>query len=142
MSTTETSVAVVGAGPAGLMLANLLQRRGVPTVVVERYTRDQVLTRARAGLLERRTVELLDRLGLSDRLRAEGTVHHGCEFRSNGDSFFLDYSAHYGGRPQWVFPQQEVVKDLLEAYEKGGGDVRFDTAATAVRWSGDRAEVD
>lgn len=142
LSTTETTVAIVGAGPAGLMLANLLQRRGVPTVVVERYTREQVVTRARAGLLERRTVELLDRIGLSDRLRAEGTVHHGCEFRSGGENFFLDYSAHYGGVPQWVYPQQEVVSDLLDAYEKGGGDVRFRTHATEVRWAGDRAEVD
>lgn len=142
MSTTRTSVAIVGAGPAGLMLANLLQRRGVPTVVLERHTREQVVTRARAGLLERRTVELLDRLGLSDRLRAEGTAHHGCEFRSNGASFFLDYSAHCGGHPQWVYPQQEVVSDLLEAYEKGGGDVRFATAATDVRRSGDHTEVD
>ena len=134
---TETEVAIVGAGPAGLMLANLLVRRGVPCVVVDKFDRSQILTRARAGLLERRTVELLDRIGVADRLYAEGHVHTGCAFRFGGaeeyDAFFADYSAAYDDTPQYVFPQQEVVADLLASFEARGGEVRYATEAVKIR---------
>ncbi|WP_017975144.1 4-hydroxybenzoate 3-monooxygenase [Actinopolyspora halophila] len=133
MSSTDTTVAILGAGPAGLTVANLLRARGVDTVVLDRYTREQIVGRARAGLLEHRTVELLDRHGLASRLYAEGTVHRGCEFRSAGTSFFTDYSAHYGGTPHWVYPQQEIVTDLLDAYEAAGGTVHYATTVESVR---------
>ena len=129
---TTTSVAIIGAGPAGLMLANLLQRRGTPCQVVERLSRERVLARARAGMLEHRTVELLDRIGLGERMHAEGAVHNGCEFRYGETSFFADYSAMYDNTPHVIYPQQEVVADLLAGFEAGGGRVQFETTVTSV----------
>lgn len=146
MSETRTEVAIVGAGPSGLTLANLLIRRGVPCVVVDKFGREQILTRARAGLLERRTVELLDRIGVADRLYAEGHVHRGCAFRFGGaeeyDEFFADYSAAYDDTPQYVYPQQEVVADLLGDFEARGGDVRYATGAAKVWQADDHAVVE
>ncbi|WP_410050085.1 hypothetical protein [Actinomadura sp. CNU-125] len=63
----------------------------------------------------------MDQMGLSDRLHKEGAVHHGCEFRVEGESFFADYSAMYDNKPHYVFPQQEVVSDLLDGFEAAAG---------------------
>lgn len=132
-SLVRTRVAIVGAGPSGLTLAILLQRRGVDCVVLEKFTHEQVLQRMRAGMLEHRTVALLDKLGLSKRLHAEGHRHDGCEFRSGGDSFYINYSELYDGTPQFVYPQQEVVADLIDAYQRDGGTIHFGHLATEVR---------
>lgn len=137
----QTSVAIIGAGPAGLTLANLLHRRGVPCTVVEKFDREQLLGRARAGMLEYRTVELLKRMGLADRMLAEGHPHSQCEFRSAGRSFCLDLPSYYEGRSHHIFPQQEVVKDLLEGLEAAGGDVRLGCAAVGLDVSGPRPVV-
>lgn len=142
MPITDTTVAIVGAGPAGLTAANLLQSRGIDTVVVDRYTREQIVNRARAGLLEHRTVELLAQNGLATRLYAEGVVHTGCEFRSPEGDFFTDYSAHYDGTPHWVYPQQEIVNDLLDAYEGAGGVVHYASTVDAVREESEHAVVE
>jgi p-hydroxybenzoate 3-monooxygenase len=137
----QTSVAILGAGPAGLTLANLLQRRGVPCTVVEKFDREQLLGRARAGLLEYRTVELLKRMGLADRMLAEGHPHSQCEFRSAGTSFCLDLPTYYEGRSHHVFPQQEVVRDLLEGFEEVGGEVRLGCAAVDLDLRGEQPLV-
>ncbi|WP_030622677.1 FAD-dependent monooxygenase [Streptomyces sclerotialus] len=123
MGTIETQVAVVGAGPAGLTLATLLHERGVDCVVVDKFDHEQLVARARAGFLERRTVQLLDRLGRSKRLRAEGLPHTACEFRYDGEVVRLDYGELCGDAPSFVYPQQEVVADLLEGYQAAGGSV-------------------
>ncbi|HWB66943.1 MAG TPA: 4-hydroxybenzoate 3-monooxygenase [Mycobacteriales bacterium] len=131
-SDIRTRVAIVGAGPAGLMLAILLQRRGVDCVIMDKFEREQILGRMRAGMLEHRTVALIDELGLGARLHAEGKRHDGCEFRSGGDSFYIDYSALYDNTPQFVYPQQELVADLIEAFEKAGGKIHFGERAVGV----------
>src|SRR5262245_17303410 len=82
--TVRTQVGIVGAGPAGLMLSHLLHRGGIESVVVERRSRDYVEKRVRAGVLEQGTVDLLVATGLGDRLAREGLVHHGVEFRFEG----------------------------------------------------------
>lgn len=123
---------ISGAGPAGLMLANLLTRRGLPCTVLERLSRAETLSRARAGLLEERTVAALDDLGLAGRLRREGTLETTCEFRIDGRSLQIDYAKLCGGRSHAVWPQQEIVSDLLGAFEASGGAVRFGTEVVGV----------
>jgi p-hydroxybenzoate 3-monooxygenase len=135
-------VGIVGAGPAGLVLANLLVRAGVETVVVERQTREHVEQRARAGLLEDRTVRRLHERGLADRLVREGTRHGVCEFRLLDRCVPLDYAALSGGSRHWVYPQQFLVRDLIAELEHAGCPPLFETAAHAVvDAAGDRPRI-
>ena len=87
----RTQVGIVGAGPAGLLLAHLLRREGIDSVVLERRSREYVEQRVRAGVLEQGTVDLLDAAGVGERLRREGLVHHGIELRFGGDGHRIDF---------------------------------------------------
>src|SRR5437764_752789 len=127
----RTSVGIVGAGPAGLVLSHLLMRAGIDCVVLEQRDRPYVESRVRAGVLEHGTVELLDQLGLSDRLHREGDVHHGVNLQFNGARHRIDFAA-LTGRSITVYGQQEVVKDLIAARMAGGGDIRFEVENVAL----------
>lgn len=128
----SADVVVLGAGPAGLVLANVLQARGIDCVVLERATRDHVRTRARAGFLAANTVRILDRHGLADGLHRHGQTHGTCEFRTDDGRFRLDYGGLGLGERHTVYPQQALVTDLLTNYLKAGGRIRFETEALAV----------
>ena len=128
----KVDVGVVGAGPAGLLAANLLVRAGVECAVFERLSEDAARARARAGLIEARTVGLLDRHGLSDGLRTRGLTSGACEFRRAGVRHVFDY-AELTGVWHHVYPQQLLVGDLIDELRAVGGDVAFGRAATAVR---------
>jgi p-hydroxybenzoate 3-monooxygenase len=117
----RTQVGIVGAGPAGLLLAHLLGRDGIGSVVVERRSREHLERRVRAGVLEQGTTDLLDAAGVGARMRREGMVHHGIELRFGGDGHRIDFAALTGGHGITVYGQQEVVKDLLAAREAAGG---------------------
>src|SRR5437588_5430548 len=97
-ATTRTQVGIVGAGPAGLLIGNLLLQAGVDCIIIERHSRDYIERRARAGLIEHWVVEFLQRYGLADRLLREGKPHSGCEFRYRGQRFSIPYSSLYAGR--------------------------------------------
>ncbi|MBB5107296.1 p-hydroxybenzoate 3-monooxygenase [Streptomyces spectabilis] len=125
-------VVVLGAGPAGLVLANLLLARGIDCVVLERADRDSLRARARAGFLAANTVRILERHGLADGLLRRGHTHSTCEFRTEDGRFRLDYSTLGQGEPHTVYPQQDLVADLLTYYQAAGGRIRFGTEATAV----------
>ncbi|MFD9891418.1 4-hydroxybenzoate 3-monooxygenase [Amycolatopsis sp. NPDC059027] len=125
-------VAVVGAGPSGLVLANILHDAGVPTVVFERASRAHVEHRARAGLIEYRTVQTLRAHGLADGLLRSGTTHDSCEFRFAGERFTLDYGRFTGERVHYVYPQQFLVRDLIDRLLRNGGKILFDTPVTAI----------
>jgi len=125
----ETQVGIVGAGPAGLLLAHLLQRAGVDCVVLEARTRDYVEQRVRAGVLEQGTVDVLTETGAAGRLRREGMVHHGIELRFGGAGHRIDFSRLAGGRAITVYGQQEVVKDLIAARLEAGGTIHFEAEA-------------
>jgi p-hydroxybenzoate 3-monooxygenase len=122
----RTQVGIVGAGPAGLVLAHLLARAGIDAVVLENRSRDHVERRVRAGVLEQNTVDLLRELGLARRLDREGMVHHGLELRFGGRGHRIPLSELTGGRAITVYGQQEVVKDLVGARLDAGGEILFE----------------
>ncbi|MEA2510897.1 MAG: p-hydroxybenzoate 3-monooxygenase [Thermomicrobiales bacterium] len=124
----RTQVAIVGAGPAGLVLSHLLQREGIESVVLEDRDRAYVEHRVRAGVLEQGTVELLDRLGLADRLHREGIIHHGIELRFAGQGHRIPLSELTGGRAITIYGQQEVVKDLIRGRLEAAGQLLFEVA--------------
>jgi p-hydroxybenzoate 3-monooxygenase len=113
----RTKVAIIGAGPAGMLLGHLLLQAGIQTVVIERQDRAYVEGRVRAGVLERTTVDLLERLGLDERLRREGLVHFGTNLVRDGRMFRIDMHALTGGQSVVVYGQQEVMHDLFDAAE-------------------------
>src|SRR3954464_926914 len=122
----RTQVGIVGAGPAGLVLAHLLHLRGIESVVVELRDRDYVEERVRAGVLEQGTVDLLTEMGVGDRLRREGLVHEGLELRFGGRGHRIALSELTGGRAITIYGQQEVVKDLIAARLDAGGQLLFE----------------
>src|SRR5215469_11071908 len=114
MATIRTQVGIVGAGPAGLMLAHLLYLQGIESVVLERHTRDYVESRVRAGVLEQGTVDLLHESGVGARMDTEGLLHHGVELRFGGEGHRIDFR-DLVGKSIMVYAQQEVLKDLIAA---------------------------
>ncbi|MEO9151631.1 MAG: 4-hydroxybenzoate 3-monooxygenase [Lapillicoccus sp.] len=127
----RTQVAIVGAGPAGLLLSHLLAEGGVESVVVETRSRAYVEARIRAGILEHSTVELLDRAGLGERLHYEGDEHRGIHLQWPGERHHLDF-VDLIGRSVWVYGQTEVTKDLGRAREAAGQEIVYEVGETAV----------
>jgi p-hydroxybenzoate 3-monooxygenase len=127
----RTQVAIVGAGPAGLLLSHLLGLEGVESVLVETRTRDYVESRIRAGILETSTVELLESVGLGDRLRREGDEHRGIYLQWPGERHHLDF-VDLVGRSVWIYGQTEVTKDLGRAREAAGQQAEYGVSNTAL----------
>jgi p-hydroxybenzoate 3-monooxygenase len=127
----RTQVGIVGAGPAGLTLALLLQRAGIDAVILERRTREYIEHRTRAGLLEHNTVELLHDLGVGERLEREGLEHHGIYLRHHEHTYRVEMTA-LTGRRITIYGQQEVVKDEIAAWLERGGELRFEVSDVAL----------
>ncbi|MBB3020028.1 p-hydroxybenzoate 3-monooxygenase [Microvirga lupini] len=115
----RTKVAIIGSGPAGLLLGRLLENAGIETVILERRSQEYVLGRIRAGVLEQGTVELLDRAGVGDKLHAEGLVHDGVEFCFDGNRHRFNFRELIG-RTVTVYGQTEVTRDLMQARDSSG----------------------
>jgi p-hydroxybenzoate 3-monooxygenase len=115
----RTKVAIIGAGPAGLLLGQLLHRYGIDNVILERQTADYVLGRIRAGVLEEGTVSLLDQVGAGARAHSEGLVHHGIELAFGGERHRVDIKAATG-KTVMIYGQAEVTRDLMDARKAAG----------------------
>jgi p-hydroxybenzoate 3-monooxygenase len=147
----RTQVAIVGGGPAGLMLARMLELRGIESVVLEARDREYVQQRVRAGVLEQSTMDLMDEVGVGERMHREGLVHHGVELRFAGEGHRIALSDLTGGRAITIYGQQEVVKDLIDARLASGlplffevSDVSVDPSVPRVEfsWGGERETVE
>jgi p-hydroxybenzoate 3-monooxygenase len=152
--TQRTQVGIVGAGPAGLLLAHLLQRADIDSIVVEDRSRDYVEGRIRAGVLEQGSVDTLVEAGLGERLRREGLVHDGVEIRFAGAGHRIGFPHLTGGRRITVYGQHEVVKDMIAARLASGAPLHFEVADVglydlesdrpAIRYvrAGEKSDVD
>jgi len=139
MSESDTTVGIVGAGPAGLVVAHILRRFGIPFVLLERHPQTDLLAVPKAGLIEYRTVKLLETEEIAPAILEFSNENGRCEFRSPEASVVLDYAELTGGRPHYIYPQHELVARLAEALVAGGADVRFGAEVTAVRQTGEGA---
>ena len=128
----RTTVGIIGAGPAGLLLARLLHRAGIDSVVLESRDRAYVEQRQRAGILEQGTVDVLRAAGAGERMDREGLRHDGIELRYAKQRHRVDFPALTGGRSVMVYAQTEVCKDLIALQLKEGGPLLFEAEALAV----------
>ncbi len=127
----RTRVAIVGAGPAGLLLSHLLDLAGVESVLVENRSPGYVQGRIRAGVLESSSVDLLTSVGLGERIAAEGDEHRGIYLQWPGERHHLDFVDHVG-RSVWVYGQTEVTKDLMHAREAAGRQAFYEVSDVAL----------
>lgn len=128
----RTQVAIIGAGPAGLLLGQLLFKAGIDNVIVERQSGDYVLGRIRAGVLEQVTMDLLERAGVDARAKAEGLPHGGIELLFKGARHRIDMHGLTGGKQVTVYGQTEVTRDLMEARAAEGLSTVYSAANVSL----------
>jgi p-hydroxybenzoate 3-monooxygenase len=121
----RAQVGIIGAGPAGLLLSHLLYRQGISSIVLETRSRADIEATIRAGVLEQGTVDLLNAVGLGERMMREGVMHAGTELRFAGQGHRIDFAALTGGKRIMLYAQHEVIKDILRARLDAGGQVIF-----------------
>ncbi len=139
--TIRTQVGIVGAGPAGLLLARLLYLEGIDSVVIETQSRAHIEERVRAGVLEQGTVNLLNDAGVGERMRRQGLVHEGIELRYRGRGHRIDFR-ELTGRAITVYAQHEIIKDLVQARLADGGPLLFEVENVAIEgFDGDATRV-
>jgi p-hydroxybenzoate 3-monooxygenase len=132
----KVQVAIIGAGPAGLLLGQLLHNAGIDAIVLEQRSQDYVLNRIRAGLLEQGTCDLLRSAGVGERLDREGLVHSGLELSILGKRFRIDLKK-LAGKNVTIYGQTEVTKDLMDARDKFGGKIVYEAEDVTPRGFGD-----
>jgi p-hydroxybenzoate 3-monooxygenase len=128
----RTQVAIIGSGPSGLLLGQLLHDAGIDTVILERKSRDYVLARIRAGVLEQGTVGLLDKVGAGGRLHTEGLPHDGFDLLFGGQRHRIALDRLTGGRHVTIYGQTEMTRDLMDLRAAQGGKTVFEAADVAV----------
>ncbi|MGF1622880.1 MAG: 4-hydroxybenzoate 3-monooxygenase [Rhodomicrobiaceae bacterium] len=119
----KTQVGIIGAGPSGLLLSQLLYLSGIESVILERRSRDYVLSRIRAGVLEQGLTDMLREAGVGARMDREGEIHEGVEIAFSGKRHRLDLAGLTGGKTVMVYGQTEVTRDLFDARDSAGGTI-------------------
>lgn len=128
----RTQVAIIGAGPSGLLLGQLLHKAGIDTIILERQTGDYVLTRIRAGILEQVCIDMLDEAGVGARMHKEGLVHGGFEMLYNGQRHRIDMNKLTGGKNVMVYGQTDLTKDLMDARAAAGLTTVYEAQHVAI----------
>ncbi len=129
--TIRTQVGIIGSGPAGLLLAHLLAKHGIESVILERQTREHVEGRIRAGVLEQGTAWLMHEIGVNARMDREGLVHDGVSLAFGGGLERVDFRKQTG-KAVIVYGQTEMTKDLIQARLDAGGSIEFHAPVVAV----------
>ncbi|SFA96663.1 p-hydroxybenzoate 3-monooxygenase [Collimonas sp. OK607] len=127
----RTQVAIIGAGPAGLLLSHLLHLQGIESVVLESRSRAEIESTIRAGVLEQGTMDILTETGVGERMRSEGALHHGIELAFDGARHRIDLT-ELTGKAITVYPQHEVIKDLVAARLAAQGELLFEVSGVAL----------
>ncbi|WP_339650393.1 4-hydroxybenzoate 3-monooxygenase [uncultured Maribacter sp.] len=128
----KTQVGIIGAGPAGLTLAHWLKKNGISSVIIELRSREYVEGRVRAGLLEQNTVDIINDMGLGERMQKEGITHDGVYLSFDQERIHVPFAELTGGRQITIYGQQEVVKDLTDAWLEDGQQLYFEAGATKI----------
>jgi p-hydroxybenzoate 3-monooxygenase len=129
----RTKVGIIGAGPAGLMLSHLLHLQGIDSIILENRSREEIEGTIRAGVLEQGTVDLLNKTGVGTRMMSEGHIHHGIELQFKGRRHRIDMNELTSGKKIMLYPQHEVIKDLLESRLKASGKIFFNVDDVQLR---------
>ncbi|WP_367846404.1 4-hydroxybenzoate 3-monooxygenase [Rhodoferax sp. WC2427] len=128
----RTQVAIIGAGPSGLLLGQLLHKAGIANIIIERQSPEYVLGRIRAGILEQTTVDMLHAAGIGERIQAEGVVHHSIELVFSGIRHAIDVHGLTGGKVVTAYGQTEVTRDLMDARSAAGLTTVYQAAEVSV----------
>src|ERR1700692_3680859 len=131
MPAMRTQVAIIGAGPAGLLLGQLLYKHGIHNIILERHTGEYVLSRIRAGIIEQVAVDLLDEAGVGARMHREGLVHDGTQICVDGVRHRIDFKA-LTGKTVMVYGQTEITKDLMDARAPAGATTVYEAQDVAL----------
>lgn len=133
----KTQVVIIGSGPAGLLLAHLLQQHGIESIILERVSREYVESRIRAGVLEQGAVQILHDIGVAERMTREALIHNGAAIAFNNALHRIDFLKHTG-LPVTIYGQTEVTRDLIQARLTRGGAIEFDAPVVAIEnfWDG------
>ncbi|MDJ0659988.1 MAG: 4-hydroxybenzoate 3-monooxygenase [Crocosphaera sp.] len=140
--TLKTSVCILGSGPAGIVLGNILQQNGINCIVIDKYSRQEIYARGRAGLLECTTVDLLRKYGLVHTQIDHQPTHDRCEFRYPDYSIVLEYGQLSGGDVHYVYPQSDLNDDLIQQYLDQGGKLLFRHEGQQILQNEDGVVVD
>ncbi|MFZ2738419.1 MAG: 4-hydroxybenzoate 3-monooxygenase [Burkholderiaceae bacterium] len=130
--TLRTQVAIIGAGPSGLLLGQLLHRAGIDAIILERQSADYVLGRIRAGVLEQVCIDLMDEIGVGQRMHREGLVHGGFEILFNGQRHRVDLNRLTGGKNVMVYGQTELTRDLMQARASANLPTVYEASNVAI----------
>lgn len=132
MKTISTQVAIIGAGPSGLLLGQLLAKQGINNVILERVTGDYVLGRIRAGILEQGFADLVREAGVHERMDAEGEIHEGVEIAADGKRYRIDLKGLTGGDEVICYGQTEITQDLMDARKSEGLETYYEASDVAL----------